>query len=527
MSLLQQYNGHDTIATWQLWDDFRKRLDADPATAAQYAVEKAVMAPAMYAMTRGILVDQEIMAELRTKFEAENKAYEAVLDFITRGLKMGVINIASPQQKIWLFECLGAKIPHKYDPKVGKSRPTTDRDALEKIAKTDPELTPICNIIMAWQNRNKMLGVLQPELIDYDGRMRTGYKVASTVTDRWSSGKNCLWTGMNMQNVKRDEDEEEVGHASIRSMFVADPGFKFLNVDLKGADTWAVALEVFAVAGERLLLQALRTGDVHTQVAKMVWPDLGWTGDPAADKKIAEQFFYRQYDYRFMCKKGGHGSNYLGTPAALALQMKIAKYIAEIFQAKYFKAFPGIPKWQRQRIKELQTTATLTNRFGRTRRFHKRLDDNKTHKEAIAFLGQSVTAGTINRALIRVWAIQLTMPWLDIQFLAQVHDSLLIQFPEELEHVVVPIILEVMKVPISAVSPDGETETISIPLDAQTGWNWAKQGWNKELKKVTTNLDGLRDYKPGQPDERKRLKTPVVQKPRFMDRRLSGIYERC
>lgn len=808
MTILQQYNGMDTIATFALWQEFKPRLASDPATARQYDLTMKLYAPALFAMIRGILVDQETMDQLRVQFEAENKALEAKLDVITRGLGMGVINLASPQQKMWLLECLGAKLPMKYDPKVGKSRPSTDRDSLEKLSKSDPELSPVCNIIMAWQNRAKMLSVLQPELMDRDGRMRTGYKIASTVTDRWSSGKNCLWTGMNMQNIKRDEDEEEVGHASIRSMFVADPGYKFINIDLKGADTWAIALEVFKYTGDKSLLNMLLNGDVHTEVAKMVWPGLGWTGDKKKDKKIAGQFFYRQYDYRFMCKKGGHGcvpathevltpsgwtsiankppiimafndngtlewqtvsnwtdqefegnlvslrgtslsldatpdhrvivtysqkegifrevpaehvdrgyiplgwgwvggtkhepyakliaaiqadghiastnrvkfhlrkprkiqrlmsicdelgvdlwnsgieqytidfcmdypkdagayllewdiesirawrnelrswdgsigatavvsthsvnrkhvewvqtinrllgfggniqkptssgfgstiykvmennrkyatvaslsktpkpftgrvycptvpsekflvrhqgkihvtgnTNYYGTAAALAMQMKIPRHVAENFQFKYYKAVPGLRPWQEETITELETTGTLTNLYNRIRRFHKRLDDNKTHKEAIAWKGQSVTARTINECLLRVFACSLQMPWLNLQFLAQVHDSILGQFEDqpEIEAEVIDVFEKACRIPITVTSKaTGETITISIPIEISTGWNWAKES--------KSNPDGLREY-TGTMDDRQRTKTPILPKPRFMDRRVCGVY---
>lgn len=506
----------DTIATFALWQEFKSDLPVKPQLAAQYNLTMKLYAPALFAMIRGILVDQQTMAELRVQFEAENKALEAKLDMITRGLGMGVINIASPQQKIWMLECLGAKIPMKYDPKIGKSRPSTDRDSLEKLAKSDPELSPVCNIIMAWQNRAKMLTVLSPELLDRDGRMRTGYKVASTVTDRWSSGKNCLWTGMNMQNIKRDEDEEEVGHASIRSMFVADPGKKFINVDLKGADTWAIALEVFKYTGDKSLLNMLLNGDVHTEVAKMVWPGLGWTGDKKKDKKVAEQFFYRQYDYRFMCKKGGHGTNYYGTAAALALQMKIPRHVAENFQHKYYKAVPGLRPWQQETIVEIETTGTLTNLYNRVRHFHKRLDDNKTHKEAIAWKGQSVTARTINECLLRVFAHSLQTPRLGLEFLAQVHDSILGQFDEGNEAEVIDVFEKACRIPITVTSKaTNEIIIISIPIEISTGWNWAKES--------KSNPDGLREY-TGTTDDRKRQKTPILPKPRFLDRRVCGVY---
>lgn len=506
MSKLQTYNAMDAIATFQLYHVLSDKLAQHPYAAKSYQEAKEVSSPFLYAMLRGILVDKEEMEKLRLKFEAECKLLETSLDAITRPLLGGVINFASSPQVQWMFACLGAEID------------SADREALEGLAKADPELSPLVNIILAWRNRAKMLTVLQPELVDRDGRMRCTYKVGGTVTFRIASSKNCLWTGMNLTNLKRDEDEEEVGHASIRSMFIADPGHKFFDVDLERADSWAVALEVYKATGDTKYLEACGATDLHTHVAKFVWPELGWTGDEEADIKIAKQFFYRQYDYRFMCKKLQHGSNYLGSAWALAAQMKIPLRLAVAGQEAYFREFPAIKKWHGIKAHELQTTGHLTNLLGNRRNFHGRLDNNSTLKEAIAYLGQSVTAKVINRAITNLWRVCLQMPDLGVQFLAQVHDSALCQFPEANELEARDTILQVMRVPITVTSPKGETITATIPLEGAAGWNWASMS--------RANRDGKRKLKPGQIDDRRRQRTPTKAPSRLMDRRLSGVHGR-
>ena len=510
MTILQRYNGLDTIATFQLWQVFQSRLQEHAYAQKAYEQSKALQSPALYAMLRGILVDQDLIRPLREQFEAENKQLEATLDFITKSLGLGVINLASPTQVAWMFDCLSAKLP--LDRKTGKAK--TGREELEQLSKADIEMAPLCNIILAWRDRAKMLQVLEESLTDKDGRMRTFYKVAGTKTRRWSSSKNALWTGMNMQNIKRDEDEK-VGHASIRSMFIADPRMKFLNIDLERADSWAVALEVFKHIGDRSYLDACSSSDLHTYVSSLVWPELGWTGDPRVDKGIASQFFYRQYDYRFMSKKGGHGSNYLGKARTLAIQMKIPVAVAERFQEAYFTAFPGIPRWHLNRARELQTTGSLTNLLGFRRNFHSRLDADATLREAIAYLGQSVTAGIINESITRIWKEQLTYGF-PFEFLAQVHDSVLIQYRETDEEDVIKVITDCMTIPISVTSPKGEKATIAMPLEVSVGWNWASAS--------PSNPDGLKKLRTGAKDDRVRVRQPIEKKPTFMDRRVSAIY---
>jgi DNA polymerase I-like protein with 3'-5' exonuclease and polymerase domains len=513
VSQLQKYNGMDTIATFAIWHKLQEQFRPD--TRAAYELLKALSAPSLYMMLRGILVDQDTVTKLHPQFLAECAQLEAYLDLITKSLGMGVINFASPVQVRWLFECLGATMPTKYVKGVAKA--SADRDTLEQVAKADPELAPVANIILAWRDRQKMLQVLAPELVDRDGRMRTTYKIAGTVTTRWSSSKNALWTGMNMQNIKRDEDEHS-GHASIRTAFVADPGYKLFNIDLERADSWGVALEVFQATGDRKYFEACGSKDLHTYVSKLVWPKLAWTNDEAANIAIAKQYFYRQYDYRFMSKKGGHGSNYMGKGRTLAIQMKIPVHIAENFQLAYFREFKAIKLWHRIKAKELQTTGTLTNLFGIRRNFHSRLDADATVREAIAFLGQSVTAGSINRLLLRLWRCQLQMPDLGIELLGQVHDSIFGQFPADLEPEVLDLIRYVAPVHITVTSPSNDTIQQAIPIEIATGWNLAS--WSP------TNIDGLKKAARGKHDERQRHHVPRTTKLGFMDKRLSGLHRR-
>lgn len=511
MSLLQRYNCLDTIATFRLWEQFEPLLEAKPPARISYNISCAMQAPLLYMMLRGLLVDQQSVEQLRLQFEAELTQLEATLDSLTQPLGIGSINIASPDQITFLFECLGEELSG------------TGREALEQLRKAELDLAPICNIILAYRDRAKMLQVLQPSLFDADGRVRTFYKVAGTVTKRLSSSKNALWGGMNMQNIKREEEESKVGHASIRSVFVADPGKKYMNVDLERADSWAVGLEVFKNTGEAFYLNACASSDLHTYVSRLVWPNLGWTGNLQEDVAIAEQYFYRQYDYRFMSKKGGHGSNYLGKARTLAIQMKIPVEVATNFQLAYFEAFPGIRSWQSIRIRELQQTASLHNLFGWRRNFHGRLDAGATQREAIGFLGQSVTAEVMNRALLKVWAITQQMPSLKLEILAQVHDSLLLQYDPQHEAETAAIIRQAMSVPISVTAPSGETQVHSIPLEISVGWNWAKR--NKKSPKA--NPDGLVKLKEGSIDDRERQRWPLQKEPHFMDRRVRSVHRRA
>lgn len=532
MSTLQRYNCMDTIATFRLWREFQPLLAKYKYAREAYAERKAVNAPAMYAMLRGILVDVEEVKKLRIQFITECKELERRLDLIVKPMRLGCINMASPSQVIWLLETLGVHVPKSKNYKA-KGAKSTDRDTLERIINQDYEIAPVCKIILGWKDRAQMLKVLRPTLYDRDGRMRCMYKVAGTKTTRWSSGMNVwadkrkknaagerLSSGMNMQNIKRDEDEELTGHASIRSAFVADLQKKFCNVDLERADSYGVALEVFKATGDKKYLEACKSRDLHTFTSMLMWPNLPWKGTPQnitdEDIAIAKTFFYRQYDHRFMSKKLNHGAPYLGKPRTLAIQMKIPIEVCERGFRGFFGEFPAIRKWHTIKARQLQTKGYLINIHGTRRNFHSRLDDDATLRAAIGWLGQSSTAGSINRSLLRLFAVQLQMPEEELEFLAQVHDSVLEQFPEANEAQVLELMRAVMPVPITVTSPQGETITVSIPLEFSVGWNWAARS--------PANPDGLIKLKPGQTDDRTRQRQPTTKTTRLMDRRLSSLY---
>lgn len=500
MTTLQRYNGLDTIATFQLWKVLEAQLDSKPWARQTYDLSTKLSDPAMYAMLRGILVDTTFFNPLREQFIEEIGWIEDRLDFITQNLGLGIINLASPMQVKWLFECLKCPLS------------SSDRAHIEKALSANPDLAPICNLILMWRDRAKMLQSLNPSMVDPDGRMRTFYRIAGTVSGRWSSSENALWSGTNLQNIKRDVDEDKSGYASLRRIFIADKGKKFLNFDLERADSWAVGLEAFACSGDMSYVEACGSFDLHTYVSRLVWSNLGWTGDPAKDQKIAKQFFYRQYDYRFMSKKGGHGTNYGGQARTLAAQMKIPIVVAQEFQDAYFEAFPGIAKWQHHTAKTLQTTASLTNLFGRRRNFHDRLDSMATLREGLGYLGQSTTSDYLNRCILNLWDFQKTGA--PFEFLAQVHDSVLIQYEPEQEELVLKMIKNACEVDIETTAPNGLTLSRQIPIEISVGWNWSAESEH--------NPDGLK--KVDNKDERTRTAEPEGKTLHFMDRRVSSVF---
>jgi len=164
-----------------------------------------------------------------------------------------------------------------------------------------------------------------------------------------------------------------------------------------------------------------------------------------------------------MCKKIGHGTNYGGQPRTLAQQAKVDVELIEEFQPIYFKAFPAHLLWHLDVDERLRTTATIINLTGRKRQFWGRRDDPATLREAIAYDPQGSLADIVNEGMYNIWLRKTA------QLLMQVHDAVVVQYPEEMEEELVPIILDQLRYPVSL----GDRELI-IPYDAKVGWNFGE-----------------------------------------------------
>jgi DNA polymerase I-like protein with 3'-5' exonuclease and polymerase domains len=178
-----------------------------------------------------------------------------------------------------------------------------------------------------------------------------------------------------------------------------------------------------------------------------------------------------------MAKVLGHGTNYNGKPYTMAKHTKLDTKLITEFQRKYFLAFPAHQRWHAAVASELLQTGNLTTITGRRRWFFGRRNDDTTIREAIAYGPQGAVGDIFNQGMLRIWRLNIC------QLLLQIHDAILIQYPEHLETEILPILIETIKVPIQL----NNGRTLIIPSEAQTGFNWAKYD-------AKTNPDGLKKW---------------------------------
>ncbi len=482
----QCYNGLDCCVTSELLDILRPQLDNH--TAATYNFSRELQGPILEMRLRGIKIDYERRdAVVDEYYEKLDFLEEQLEDLVGRGWDMWDFRWTPNSRDLaeLFYDRMGITPIRK------KGKPTCDRAALEKLSDYFIAKPIIAHIILM-RDLMKKIQVLRTE-VDKDGRMRTSYNIAGTDTGRLSSSFSEFGTGTNLQNIEE----------SLRSVFIADRGFKLAYLDAEQGESRVVGAIEWNLFGDGRYLDACEGGDLHTTVAKLVWPrDVQWTGDLKEDRRLAEQPYYRHYDRRFMCKKIGHGSNYGGRPATLASQAKVDKSLIEEFQPKYFRAFPAHLRWHANVARRLYEDGYLINLTGRKRWFFGRRNDDATVRAAIAYDPQGALADILNRGMLQVWRSK------SCQVLMQIHDAILVQYPENREDEIIPRVQELLRVPLAL----ERGREFVIPYGVKTGWNWGSSD-------EEANPDGLKSYKPG--DKRKRSAEVGI-----LDRKFRSVHRR-
>lgn len=478
----QVYNGLDAAVTYEVFEQIEPQLDNQ--TASTYAFSRSLQGPLLEMRLRGIRVDKARRSEVLEEYTRNLDHLERNLERIV-GDGCGVYDFnwgSNPDLQHLFYEVLGLPPVRK------RGRPTVDRDALEKLEAYNVA-RPIISHIKAMRETRKRIGVLRTA-IDSDGRIRTSYNIAGTNTGRLSSSSSEFGTGSNLQNV------EEL----LRSVLIADPGMKMGYFDAEQIQSRIVGAIEWNLFKDGRYLDACESGDLHTSVAKLCWPRLAWVGDLATDQELAEQPYYRHYSRRFMCKKIGHGTNFRGKPYTISQQAHVDIEVIEEFQPVYFKAFPAHQEWHQWVEDEIRRTGIIHSITGRRRQFWGRRNADETVREAIAYDPQASESYIVNNGMLQVWHAR------DCELLMQVHDAIIVQYPEEKEDEVIPKILAQLRYPV----PLYHNRELVIPYGCKTGWNFG-------VYHEQTNPDGLKKYKPG--DKRKRSEEVHI-----LDRKLSGIH---
>lgn len=503
------YNCGDVMGTQDILATLLPRLI--PEQERTYSFHRALQAPCMAMMRKGVLMDEP-------KRAARIKALRLELHKIAKHINQlpGVVDVwdatmletgicdtdlgkhhkwprgvpDSPDRKC--ERCGKPRVKHSpFLPSSGDQRArlfyvlhgitpirnkehkvTTDGEAMERIGRHKPKLKHITDAVDDYQKTQKQIGFLNAPRTPA-GRYPSSFNVAAAWTSRFSSSKNPYRLGGNLQNVAEKN----------RDVFVADPGKWLFYADLEQAESNVVA----HLAGDEGYIAAHRDGDPHTYVSRLIWPELPWEGELEHDKKLAKGTYMEWdkepgHDIRFQSKRIQHGGNYGLTPPGIALIAHIPQGAAHKMYYKYHGAFPGIKGWQGHTKVAVEAHLPLVTPLGHRVRLFGRPKDPHTYRQGLSFKPQSMVAHLINLSLWNIWN---AMPEQDL-LMAQVHDAILGEVDAG-DHATLRRIKELMTIPVDITDVKGKTRTMTLGTELAVGLNWGKAG--------PSNPDGLKTWK--------------------------------
>lgn len=243
---------------------------------------------------------------------------------------------------------------------------------------------------------------------------------------------------------------------NIKNLFVPEPGFVYVDVDLEQADAQVVAWE----SGCQRLKDIFKdpTLDFHSENAFAFFEGIKGEEVKRYQMDLGHGVIMTKAEdqWRKPLKAGAHATNYRVTAPTLAGTLGCTPMEAQDFIDTWFSLNPEILEWHERTEREVYGRGYVENKFGFKRRFLGRITPN-TLAEAQGWVPQSTVGNVINQGWMnieeRINKKTLIGPdfWRKgdvIQAAFQVHDSLVLKLKEaDLKHLL-PEIRECMLVEI-------------------------------------------------------------------------------
>ncbi len=200
---LWAYNCKDAVATFEA-DEVLVNLAEKMGQTDQCEERMQVDYMAFRMMMRGVNIDKKHRARLAIELGEAMQPYEKDFELILNGREWGLAKsktakpwYRSPIQQIILFyDVLGLPIQRHKKTK----RPTVEGDALTVLARKEPILRPIFQMLEEYRSLGVFFNTFVNAPLDIDDRMRCSFDNMPE-TFRWSSSKNAFGRGTNLQNI--------------------------------------------------------------------------------------------------------------------------------------------------------------------------------------------------------------------------------------------------------------------------------------------------------------------------------------
>lgn len=481
------YNALDSACTLEIHNKFWPTLE-ERDFQKTYDMTAVLAPPLQFMQMHGMRVSIDLLEETKKDVLARIDELQKELDEMCGRH----LNVNSPKDCITYFYG-ELKLP----PILGKKTKnlTTDDLAMQRLARgtaRNPGV-PQASLVQQVRGLKKLHGTYLDMKFDPDNRMRGAYNPRGTKFGRLSSGKTIRGTGMNFQNLPQE----------FKKFLVADEDYILFEVDKRQAE-WVV---VAYLSGDANMIKAIEEGlDVHVHTASLMFntskdiiiAENKIVGHSTSPDEIARarhsngmiasavaSDWPRTMSLRQCGKKSNHGLNYDEGYKNFALINSIEEREAKRVVEMYHSIYPGIRVMYDAIKRKLQKDRFLVNCFGRKVFF---MDDwcQDMWKSAYSMLPQSTVVDSVNMGMVHIYHDTFLTKECNINLLAQVHDSLLLEVPrkvaaqKELWEIILNKIYTYMSPTLSYNGRD-----FKIKNDLKMGLNWGEMGSN--------NPAGMRD----------------------------------
>lgn len=452
---LWKYNCYDCVATFAASSKIERELHERSLWQYYKLHRERTMLALTRMQNRGVLISEEARLKEKDKYLGEMDRCLKLVHEIA-GFEL---NPKSPKQVgELLYQKLGMRAQYNKDDGL-----TTGEHALEKLMKDKKNEghVPLLKAILDYRSMSTIYSTFVECKTTPEGRMKTSYNVAGTVTGRLSSSSTFDGYGGNLQNIPIREG------ATIRRMYVPDKGKVWIKADLSQAE---FRLVVWYARIQRLIDRY--TNDLNFDVHRLNACLAYHVTDRQADEfvrgtwePLGELLAQVTKDQRALAKNGAYGSQYGMQPPKAALTYKMPFEQAKFVMDRYHRLYPEISGvFWRETQGMLNATRKLKGPMSSERMFFGRLDDD-LYREGYSWRCQHVVGDIVSRGICILDEILPS----GADLLLQVHDEIDIQcYPKQ-----VPLVAELIKNTLEyPVKIPGVEQPCIIPVEVNVGTNW-------------------------------------------------------
>lgn len=196
------YNCKDCVATYEIAMKAKAEIELEGMTEL-YDFQRKQADMILRMMLRGVRIDLERKQEVLEELNEEIKKLEGIIrDYVPADMVSTDRWFNSPKQLMELFyDRLNIRPVRK---PTGSA--TVDEEALEKIAKREPLVADLINLLRHYRKLKKFRDFVKLK-VDEDGRMRCEFSPTAE-TFRWKSRRNVFGGGGNLQNLPKGGEFE-------------------------------------------------------------------------------------------------------------------------------------------------------------------------------------------------------------------------------------------------------------------------------------------------------------------------------